>query len=172
MGEISKEMVRAVEQRESVKRLIAAAESKLESEKYEKTNAEQEIKFSDGREEKKTAQFKLDNIVDSIDNIKSEIKIRTKMISKLTDIIDDRTSSKSKISTKVRKNVSKKPDLRKIVKSSGKKVEALRRSVKSKDKQVESAKIRIKKISERMTKKPKSKKRTVIQKKSKASHKK
>ena len=59
---------------------------------------------------------------------------------------------------KVRKNVSKKPDLRKIVKSSGKKVEALRRSVKSKDKQVESAKIRIKKISERMTKKPKSKK--------------
>ena len=100
MGEISKEMVRAVEQRESVKRLIAAAESKLESEKYEKTNAEQEIKFSDGREEKKTAQFKLDNIVDSIDNIKSEIKIRTKMISKLTDIIDDRTSSKSKISWK------------------------------------------------------------------------
>ena len=73
--------------------MIAAAESKLESEKYEKTNAEQEIKFSDGREEKKTAQFKLDNIVDSIDNIKSEIKIRTKMISKLTDIIDDRTSS-------------------------------------------------------------------------------
>ena len=143
------------EQRESVKRLIAAAESKLESEKYEKTNAEQEIKFSDGREEKKTAQFKLDNIVDSIDNIKSEIKIRTKMISKLTDIIDDRTSSKSKISTKVRKNVSKKPDLRKIVKSSGKKVEALRRSVKSKDKQVESAKIRIKKISERMTKETK-----------------
>ena len=61
-------------------------------------------------------------------------------------------------------NVSKKPDLRKIVKSSGKKVEALRRSVKSKDKQVESAKIRIKKISERMTKKPKSKKNVLLKK--------
>ena len=49
-------MVRAVEQRESVKRLIAAAESKLESEKYEKANIEQEIKFSKGREEKKEAR--------------------------------------------------------------------------------------------------------------------
>ncbi|MDI1496347.1 MAG: hypothetical protein K8823_1655 [Cenarchaeum symbiont of Oopsacas minuta] len=150
IGEISNEMVHVVEQRESVKRLITAAEKRLTFENNEKMRIEQEIKFVKERWDKKKAQFKLKSIIDNIDEIKGEIKHRTEMIVKLTKVIEEYASSKSKLSSFVRKNTSKKPKLKKTIKTSSKKADILKQSVASKTRQVENAKSKIKKISKRL----------------------
>jgi len=137
-------------QKESIGRLIVAAEERLQREKETQSQTEQEIEFADSQEEKQNAQSRLNSITDSISELTYEIKQRHKMAKKTIDSIDEIQSSKSKISTKIQKQTHAKPSLKKLLVTSQKATDKFTKQVASKTKQEVSTKSNLQKIKVRL----------------------
>ena len=146
LSDVSDVLTQKLAQQESIQRLIAAAEERLQYEKEARDQAEQEIEYAASGEEKENAKTRLVSIIDRIDEISEEIKQRNKMAKKVADAIEDFSKSRSKISTKIQKKVHEKPELKKLIKKSKKASARLAKSIASKAKQEESTKEHFKKV--------------------------
>ncbi len=82
LSDVSEVLTQKLAQQESIQRLIAAAEERLQRETEAKDQAEQEIEYAESGEEKDNAKTRLVSIIDSIDEISSELKQRNKMTKK------------------------------------------------------------------------------------------
>ena len=112
-----------IAQIESVQRLKSAAIERLGLETQNKSQLEGESEFANTEEEKNSIASRLTIIQGVIDDIKNEIKQRTKMEKKIQLSIDEYNKSKSRISSKIKKNLGTKPELVNLVKVSKNKVE-------------------------------------------------
>jgi len=92
-------------QLESIQRLKKSAEERLSTEIQNKEQLENEVGFSNTDDEKQNILSRISVVNGVIDDIKNEIKQRTPMEKKLTQIIDEINNSKSKISSTVKKNL-------------------------------------------------------------------
>jgi len=78
LTDVSDVLTRKTAQQESLERLVAAAEERLQREKEAKEQTEQEVEFAESSEEKQNAQTRLNSVIDRIDELTSEIKLRKK----------------------------------------------------------------------------------------------
>jgi len=146
LTDVSGVLTQKLAQQESVQRLLAAAEVRLNREKEAKEQAEQEIEFAESSEEKENAQTALNSILDTINDITFEIRQRKNMSKKVTGAIDEFNKSKSKISTNIHNQIQGKPGLQKLIKKSKKSSERFAKQFTSKIKQEEIAKKSLKKV--------------------------
>ena len=140
-----------IAQIESVQRLKNAAIEKLGLETQSKEQLEGESDFANTEEEKHSIESRLQIILSTIDDIKSEIKQRTSMEKKLQQSIDEYNKSKLTISSKIKKNLESKPTLVKMVKTSKNKVEVTAKKFNSSKSRENSAKNRLVKISSELS---------------------
>ena len=140
-----------IAQIESVQRLKNAAIEKLGLETQSKEQLEGESDFANTDEEKHSIESRLQIILSTIDDIKSEIKQRTSMEKKLQQSIDEYNKSKLTISSKIKKNLESKPTLVKMVKTSKNKVEVTAKKFNSSKSRENSAKNRLVKISSELS---------------------
>ena len=94
LSDVSGVLTQKLAQKESIERLIAAAQEKLTRENEAKEQAEQDYEFADSPEEKQSAEYRLKAIADRIDELKEEIKQRNKTARKISAEIDDFSSYK------------------------------------------------------------------------------
>ena len=99
-------------QLESIERLVAAAEERLNREKEALTEAEQQVEFAENPEEKQYAETRLRSIKAHIEEIEFEINSRKKTAKKITDQVEKNTETKSKITSKIKKQSQSKPSLK------------------------------------------------------------
>ena len=81
-------------QLESIQRLKKSAQERLDTEIQNKEQLENEVGFSNTDDEKQNILSRISVVNGVIDDIKNEIKQRTPMEKKLTQIIDEINSSK------------------------------------------------------------------------------
>ena len=103
IDEITQLLNQKMSQLESIQRLKKSAQDRLGTEIQNKEQLENEVGFSNTDDEKQNILSRISIVNGVIDDIKNEIKQRTPMEKKLTQIIDEINSSKSKISNTVKK---------------------------------------------------------------------
>jgi len=150
LGGVSSVLTQRLAQQESIQRLIAAAEVRLNHEKEAKEQTEQELEYSTSKEEKQHAQDRLRTISDRINELIEELKQRNKMTKKVIYAIEDYQKSKSRISTKIQNQTRSKPTLQKLIKKSKKTTSRLAKQVASKTRQEQSAKQNLTKINKKL----------------------
>ncbi len=146
LADVSGILTQKSAQQESIQRLLAVAEVRLNREKAAKEQAEQDIEFAESIEEKENAQTTLNSILDTINEISFEIKERKKTSKKVTYAIDEFNKSKSKISNTIQNQVRGKPELQKLIKKSKKASERFAKQFANKIKQEEIAKKSLKTV--------------------------
>ena len=123
LDEVSNTLEHSLAQKESIQRLKKSAQDRLGTEIQNKEQLENEVGFSNTDDEKQNILSRISVVNGVIDDIKNEIKQRTPMEKKLTQIIDEINNSKSKISSTVKKNLESKPTLVNLVKTTTTKLE-------------------------------------------------
>ena len=103
IDEITQLLNQKMSQLESIQRLKKSAQDRLDTEIQNKEQLENEVGFSNTDDEKQNILSRISVVNGVIDDIKNEIKQRTPMEKKLTQIIDEINNSKSKISNTVKK---------------------------------------------------------------------
>ena len=139
-------------QLESIQRLKKSAEERLSTEIQNKEQLENEVGFSNTDDEKQNILSRISVVNGVIDDIKNEIKQRTPMEKKLTQIIDEINNSKSKISSTVKKNLESKPTLVNLVKTTTTKLEKTAKKYQSSKSLEDSAKTKLNKITSDLSK--------------------
>ena len=139
-------------QLESIQRLKKSAQERLDTEIQNKEQLENEVGFSNTDDEKQNILSRISVVNGVIDDIKNEIKQRTPMEKKLTQIIDEINSSKSKISNTVKKNLESKPTLVNLVKTTTTKLEKTAKKYQSSKSLEVSAKTKLGKVTSDLSK--------------------
>ena len=139
-------------QLESIQRLKKSAQERLDTEIQNKEQLENEVGFSNTDDEKQNILSRISVVNGVIDDIKNEIKQRTPMEKKLTQIIDEINSSKSKISNTVKKNLESKPTLVNLVKTTTTKLEKTAKKYQSSKSLETSAKTKLSKVTSDLSK--------------------
>jgi len=134
LTDVSGVLTQKLAQQESIQRLVAAAEERLNREKEAKEQVEQEIDFAESDEEKQNSEFRLRSISNRILELVTEIKERNKTRKKLTDYIEEYSKSTSKISSQIQKQAHNKPTLKKLIQTSQKASKRLLKTVSRKRK--------------------------------------
>ena len=109
--EINELLSQKIAQMESVQRLKAAAQERLNLELQNKEQIESEIDFADNSGEKEGLEYRLNSILDTINEIKNEIKQRTSMEKKFSQAIAEIEKKKNSVTKTIKKNVESKPEL-------------------------------------------------------------
>ncbi len=150
-------------QLESIDRLVAAAEERLNREKEALAEAEQQVEFAENPEEKQYAKTRLRSINDHIEEIEFEINSRKKTAKKITDQVEKNTETKSKITSKIKKQSQSKPSLKETQTSSHKEsqkiAQELERRTKTEEIAQKSLGKALTKLQDKQTKKKKSTKK-------------
>jgi len=172
IDQVSSLLVQRLAQKDSIQRLKATAETRLQDEQDPKERAEQEVEFADSVEEKENALSHLKIINDRILELKAEIKERISTERKLSKTIEEYTKLKSKLLSQSRNQSKNKPTLLEMAQSSKKKSEKLRSLVGIKTRREKNVEQRLAQISEKLRlikklrpKKTKTKKKTRVKKK-------
>ena len=139
-------------QLESIQRLKKSAEERLSTEIQNKEQLENEVGFSNTDDEKQNILSRISVVNGVIDDIKNEIKQRTPMEKKLTQIIEEINNSKSKISSTIKKNLESKPTLVNLVKTTTTKLEKTAKKYQSSKSLEDSAKTKLNKITSDLSK--------------------
>ncbi|MEM3064408.1 MAG: ATPase V [Candidatus Nitrosotenuis sp.] len=129
MGEINVEFNQILARKESLERLIKAAEDRLRAETEAREQAQIELENADSDEARQSAADRLAQITEKIQELKSEIKQRQLAAQKIVGEIDEYKKSKSKTSEKIHKQVHVKPTLLTLIKKSRQSAEKLQRKV-------------------------------------------
>jgi hypothetical protein len=116
MGDINVEFNQIIARRESLERLIKAAQERLKLETDAKEQAEIDLENADSGDAKQTASERLAQINEKIQELKFEIKQRESAAQKLVNVIEDQKKSKSKTSVQIQKQVHAKPTLVTLIK--------------------------------------------------------
>ena len=145
--DISSVLNQKISQLQSIQRLKKVAQEKLDLEIQNKEKLESEAEFAVTDDEKQSILSRIDIITSVIDDIKNEIKQRTPMEKKLTQIIDEISNSKTKISNAVKKNLESRPELVNMVNHSTGKLEQSTKKFQSSKSREEHAKNKLNKIS-------------------------
>ena len=111
-ADVATVLLRKNAQLESLGRLIASAEDRLDKEKEAIEQAEQEIEFSENPLEKENAEVRLRSLNDHVHELAEEIKNRQKTAKKISDDVTNFSDIKSKITLKIQKQSKSKPTLR------------------------------------------------------------
>jgi hypothetical protein len=129
MGEINVEFNQILARKESLERLIKAAEDRLKVETEAKEQAQIDLENADSDESKVAAAERLMQITEKIQELKSEIKQRQAAAQKIVGEIEEYKKSKSKTSEKIHKQVHVKPELLTLIKKSKQSTEKLQKKV-------------------------------------------
>jgi hypothetical protein len=129
MGEINVEFNQILARKESIERLIKAAEDRLKVEIEAKEQAQIDLENADSDESRQSATDRLAQITEKIQELKSEIKQRQLAAQKIIGEIEEYKKSKSKTSEKIHKQVHVKPTLLTLIKKSRQSTEKLQRKV-------------------------------------------
>ena len=152
IDEITQLLNQKMSQLESVQRLKKSAQDRLGTEIQNKEQLENEVGFSNTDDEKQNILSRISVVNGVIDDIKNEIKQRTPMEKKLTQIIDEINNSKSKISNTVKKNLESKPTLVNLVKTTTTKLEKTAKKYQSSKSLEDSAKTKLNKVTSDLSK--------------------
>ncbi len=163
LSDVSNILNHKLAQQESIQRLLVAAEERLNRENEAKERTKHEIEFAESAEEKKSAQARLNSILDGINDITFEIKQRKKMGKTVTDTIEEFKKSKSKISIKIHKEVREKPELQNLIKKSKKYSERFATQFASKIRLEESAQKHLEKVTVKLDELQKQRRKLVAQ---------
>ena len=120
VSDVSENLTRKNAQVESIERLVATAEERVNSEKEAIERTEQELEFADTPEEKNNAEARLRSLNDHVQELISEINSRRKTLKKITGEVTNFDDIKSKITTQIKKQTKSKPSLRSTISSSHK----------------------------------------------------
>ena len=120
VSDVSENLTRKNAQVESIERLVANAEERVNTEKEAIERTEQEIEFADTPEEKQNAEARLRSLNDHVQELISEIKSRQKTLKKITGEVTNFDDIKSKITTQIKKQTKSKPSFRSTISSSHK----------------------------------------------------
>jgi len=115
--EINELLSQKIAQMESVQRLKTAAQERLNLELQNKEQIESEIDFADNSGEKEGLEYRLNSILDTINEIKNEIKQRTSMEKKFSQAVAEIEKKKNSVTKTIKKNVESKPELAKLAKT-------------------------------------------------------
>ena len=115
VSDVSENLTRKNAQVESIERLVATAEERVNTEKEAIERTEQEIEFADTPEEKNNAEARLRSLNDHVQELISEIKSRQKTLKKITGEVTNFDDIKSKITTQIKKQTQSKPSLRSTI---------------------------------------------------------
>ena len=152
IDEITQLLNQKMSQLESIQRLKKSAQDRLGTEIQNKEQLENEVGFSNTDDEKQNILSRISVVNGVIDDIKNEIKQRTPMEKKLTQIIDEINNSKSKISNTVKKNLESKPTLVNLVKTTTTKLEKTAKKYQSSKSLEDSAKTKLNKVTSDLSK--------------------
>ena len=152
IDEITQLLNQKMSQLESIQRLKKSAQDRLGTEIQNKEQLENEVGFSNTDDEKQNILSRISVVNGVIDDIKNEIKQRTPMEKKLTQIIDEINNSKSKISNTVKKNLESKPTLVNLVKTTTTKLEKTAKKYQSSKSLEASAKTKLSKVTSDLSK--------------------
>jgi len=119
-SDVSDILTQKTSQLESIQRLVAAAEERLNREKEALTDMDQEIEFAENPEEKQNAENRLKTIKSQIGELEFEIRSRQKTAKKITEGVAKITEIKLKIASKIKKQSQSKPSLRETLTTSHK----------------------------------------------------
>ena len=150
--DITQTLNQKMSQLESIQRLKKSAQERLSTEIQNKEQLENEVGFSNTDDEKQNILSRISVVNGVIDDIKNEIKQRTPMEKKLTQIIDEINNSKSKISSTVKKNLESKATLVNLVKTTTTKLEKTAKKYQSSKSLEDSAKTKLNKITSDLSK--------------------
>lgn len=129
LGEINAEFTQFLARKESLERLIKAANDRLNQEMEAKEQAQIDLENADTQDEKQAASERLAQITEKIQELKSEIKMRESSSQKLLPAIEDQKKTKSKTSQQIHKQVQTKPTLVTLIKKGTTESERLARRV-------------------------------------------
>ena len=152
LGDVSGVLIRNLAQKESILRLVAAAEERLGREKEAQDMAEQDLEFADSASDKQDAEYRLRSAGGRISEIAAEIRQRKKTAKKIDAAIADLTVSKSRISKKIKKQAHNRPALKKLVSASKRDGAKLSKKVAESGRREESARTRLQKTKSRLSK--------------------
>ena len=129
LGEINAEFTQFLARKESLERLIKAANDRLSQEMEAKAQAQIDLENADSQEEKQAASERLAQIIEKIQELKSEITQRESSSQKLLPVIEVQKKTKSKTSQQIHKQVQTKPTLVTLIKKGTTESERLKRRV-------------------------------------------
>ena len=139
-SDVSDILTQKTSQLESIQRLVASAEERLNREKEAFSDMEQQIEFAENPEEKRNAEIRLNSIKNHINELEFEIKSRQKTAKKIAEEVSKNTEIKTKLSSKIKKQSQSKPTLRESMISSHKQAEKLKKEFEKRLKIEETAK--------------------------------
>lgn len=150
MGEINVEFNQIIARKESLERLIKAAQDRLKVETDAKEQAEIDLENADSDDTKQAISERLAQINEKIQELKFEIKQRESAAQKLVDVIEDQKKSKSKTSVQIHKQVHAKPTLVTLIKKSRTSSEKLQKKLATSTKREESISKNLEKITKKL----------------------
>lgn len=118
LDEINAEFNQILSRKESIERLIKAAQERLTVETQLKDQAETDLANADSDAAKQTASERVAQINEKIGELESEIKQRESAAQKLVKIIEGFKKSKTKTSHQLQKQTKTKPSLVTLIKKS------------------------------------------------------
>ena len=139
-SEVSNILTQKSAQIESIDRLIATAEERLNQEKEALIDVEQQVEFSENDYEKQIAESRQKSIKTHIEELEFEIKSRKKTAKKIGEQIAENTGVKSKITSKIKKQFQSKPSLRETMTTSHKDAEKFSKQLEKNTRREELAK--------------------------------
>ncbi|MCH9658127.1 ATPase V, partial [archaeon] len=151
-SDVSSLLARKTSQLESIERLIVMAQEKLNQEKENVEQAEQEIEFAENPDEKKSAEVRLHSLNEHVQEIVSEIKDRQKTAKKISDDVENYAGIQSKINSQIQKQTRSKPSLRETMIASRKSIKIMTEELEKQTRAEESAKISLDKVFSRLQK--------------------
>jgi chromosome segregation ATPase len=148
--DINTEFNQILARKESLERLIKAANERLKQETDAKEQAEIDLGNAETDEERQTATERLNLAIEKIQELKSEIKQRELASQKLVSEIESHKKSKSKTNQQIHKQTKAKPTLVGLIKKSGSAKELLKRRVSAAEKRESNIDKTLQKASKRL----------------------
>ena len=103
-SDVSDILTQKTSQLESIERLVASAEARLDRERDALTEAEQQLEFAETPEEKQNIEARINSIKTDIEDLQFEIKSRQKTAKKIEAQVAENTKIQSKITSKIKKH--------------------------------------------------------------------
>jgi chromosome segregation ATPase len=139
-------------QLESINRLLVYAKDRLDREREELNQVEQELEFAENPEEKERISQRLNSIKDHIEELEFEIISREKTAKKVTQEVAEYSEMKSKIFNKIKRQAKSKPTLKKIASKSRKAGQKFAKDLKQKTMSELSVEKSLEKVSSKLRK--------------------
>lgn len=150
LGEIKAEFTHILARKDSLERLIKIANERLGREMDAKEQAQIDVENADSDDAKQAAAERLAQIIEKIQELKSEIKQRESAEHKLTSVIEEEKKEKTKTTQQIQKQVHTKPTLLNLIKKGTSASEKLKRRVSIAEKKEAKIKKNLQQVNEKL----------------------